>query len=55
MNYVQDGGYDGMTAECALSSVLNSNINRTVKCTNCVQMKMQLDDALLQEISAINN
>jgi hypothetical protein len=37
--------------ECA-PSVLNSNKNRIVKCTNCVQMKEQLDDALLQfEIS----
>jgi hypothetical protein len=33
---------------CARSSVLNSNTNRIVKCTNCVQMKGQLDDALLQ-------
>jgi hypothetical protein len=35
-------------AECALSSVLNSNTNRLLKCTNCVQMKRQLDDALMQ-------
>jgi hypothetical protein len=37
-----------MVAKCALSSVLNSNTNRFVKCTNCVQMKRQLDDVLLQ-------
>jgi hypothetical protein len=35
-------------AECAVSSVLNNNTNRLVKCTNCVQMKRQLDAALLQ-------
>jgi hypothetical protein len=28
--------------------VLNSNTNRIVKSTNCVQMKRQLHDALLQ-------
>jgi hypothetical protein len=34
--------------ECALSFAPNSDINGSMMCTNCVQMKRQLDDALLQ-------
>jgi hypothetical protein len=37
-----------VTVECAPSPSLNSNINRIVICTNCVQMKRQLDDSLLR-------
>jgi hypothetical protein len=37
-----------VTVECALSFAPNIDINRTMICTNCAQMKRQLDDALLQ-------
>jgi hypothetical protein len=34
--------------ECALSFAPNSDINGSMMCKNCVQMKRQLDDAVLQ-------
>jgi hypothetical protein len=40
----QDSRYSCVLDKYALSSILNM----IMKCTNCVQIKRQLDDALLQ-------